>query len=185
MQIHFSASSESVAVTIGPPPSNLDTKDFPSSWTLDLEGPKDDDGSPLFIIDKSTKERYFNDSSSTIRCKCALLALGTPLVHPVTSVLNIAYRIGRLVTCQHFTGSSQDEDLKEAGKDLLRAAISPVSVVGLELAALYGICRPHDGRKLYARIEKAVYNGPVMAPCFQPDPQYHLLGGDTNKRNSF
>lgn len=75
--------------------------------------------------------------------------------------------------------------LLDAGTDLLRIVAVPISLVGLELAALYGILSPYDGRKLYASIERLTYEKYILAPCFQPDPQSHLFGGDRNKQNAF
>jgi hypothetical protein len=80
---------------------------------------------------------------------------------------------------------SFQERLKDAGKDLLRVVTTPIALVGLELAAIYGIFNPYDGRKLYASIERAQYGNFILAPCFQPDPRYHALGGDPAVRNAF
>lgn len=62
--------------------------------------------------------------------------------------------------------------------DALRIIASPIAIAGLELAAIYGIIRPYDGRKLYASIERAEYRNFILVPCFQPDPTSHALGGD-------
>lgn len=67
----------------------------------------------------------------------------------------------------------------------MRILVTPLSIIGLELAAIYGLFRPYDGRKLYASLEREIYGDFVLAPCFQPDPQYHALGGDINQKNAF
>ena len=67
----------------------------------------------------------------------------------------------------------------------MRIIATPVSILGLELAAIYGIFQPYDGRKLYASFERATYGNFILAPCFQPDPKYHALGGDINEKDAF
>ena len=140
---------------------------------------------PKYITDGSTGRNYFNESKGFIRFKCALLTVGTIPVHIVTSICNLFYRIFKLVTFKNST-------LTDAGKDFLRmiASASGIAIVSLELAALYGLLRPHDGRKLYATIERAVYADDMylfghnrLAPCFQPDPKKHLFGGDPDQPN--
>jgi hypothetical protein len=161
------------------------------SWIVDQEGIKYDSGEPAHLIDQTTGRKYWNESRSTVWCKCVLLTLGTPFVHPIAGVANIAYRIFRLVSLSHFSSEeSKTRSLKqrcvEAGKDVLRIGLTPFAVVALELAALYGaLIRPYDGRKLYASLERALYGDFVLAPCFQPNPTRHLAGGDPNKKGSF
>jgi len=67
----------------------------------------------------------------------------------------------------------------------LRIVATPLVLVALELSALYGIFRPYDGRKLYASFERMQYNHWILAPCFQPSPTNHLLGGDAKKQNAY
>jgi hypothetical protein len=69
----------------------------------------------------------------------------------------VAYRILKLVTLSHFWMPQEGTysfkaRLKDAGIDLLRIVATPVALVGLELAAIYGTFNPYDGRKLYARL---------------------------------
>ncbi|GAB4228505.1 MAG: hypothetical protein Tsb0021_05900 [Chlamydiales bacterium] len=161
-------------------------------WKPDLDGPKYYDGTAQYLIDQATGRKYLNESKGVVGYKCFLLILGTPIVHTITSVMNVAYRIVKLVTLSHFWMQKDGEQsynfknrLKDAGTDLLRIATQPIALVGLELAAIYGLFRPYDGRKLYASIERAQYGNYILAPCFQPNAQEHLLGGDINERNAF
>lgn len=168
-----------------------------NKWKPDLDGEKynccrEHKGQAKFIVDQTTNRRYFNESQGVVGFKCFLLTLGTPFVHPIASIVNVAYRILKLATLSHFWVEKDDQTksdfktrLADAGKDLLRIVATPVSILGLELAAIYGMFRPYDGRKLYASIERATYGNFILAPCFQPDPKYHALGGDINERNAF
>jgi hypothetical protein len=172
-------------------------KDFQpiNNWKVDSEGEKfvccpAHRGAPRFLIDETTGRRYLNESSGVVGFKCFLLTLGTPFVHPLAMIANLAYRILKIVTLSHFWAARYEkytfeERLTELGKDLLRIVANPIAIVGLELAAIYGWFRPYDGRKLYATIERATYESFILAPCFQPEPEYHAFGGDIQKRNAF
>lgn len=169
-------------------------KDFQpiNRWKVDSEGPQWSYGvkEPQFIIDQTTGRRYFNESKGVVGFKCFLVTLGTPFVHLPAAVINLAYRVAKVVSGSHFwmptsSTSTFKARLAEAGKDLLRIVATPIAVVGMELAAIYGMIRPYDGRKLYASIERAQYGNFILAPCFQPDPTQHALGGDINKKNAF
>lgn len=167
-----------------------------NNWKPDSKGEKwqygEEKGTPKFIVDQTTKRGYLNESGWVVGHKCFFLTLGTPFVHPIAAIVNIAYRIKKLVILTHFWMDIEGEieynfkaRLAEAGKDLLRIIASPIAVIGLELAAIYGMFRPYDGRKMYASIERAIYGDFILAPCFQPDPKYHAFGGDINKKDVF
>lgn len=165
-------------------------KDFRpvNTWKPEENGEKWGNGNnkSKYLVDQTTGRRYWNESKGCVRSKCVLLALGTPFVHPFAVICNVVYRILKLISFSHFwmpkTGKYNFKArLAEAGKDLLRIAISPIALVGLELSSLYGIIRPYDARKLYASFERLTYNHFIMAPCFQPDPTRHALGGDPNR----
>ncbi len=171
---------------------NVTSNDFQlvNNWILDTEGPtysccKQHTGIPRFVIDKSTNRKYFNETPVLVGFKCFLLSLGTPLIHVPAALINMAYRLVKLVTLSHFRGAFDKQHFNAAGIDLLRIVAAPLAIVGLELAALYGMIRPYDGRKLYATIERATYGNFILAPCFQPDPKYHALGGDVNTKDVF
>lgn len=161
-----------------------------NKWKEDETGTKWQDGGCTHIIDQSTGHRYLNQSKSCIRIKCLLLSIGTPIVHAIASIVNIAYRIAKLVSFSHFwmpdkDSSSFKDRLKDAGKDLASIITQPLALVGLQLAAVYGIFNPLDGRKLYASIERAQYGDFVLAPCFQPEARRHLFKGDINEKGAW
>lgn len=165
-----------------------------NKWTLDNQGPTwmdSDDFDPEYIIDQSTGNRYWNESKGTIRFKCVLLSLGTPLLQPlISSVAGVGLSALKILSLSHFWApnditSSLSERLVDMSLDLLKILLWPIVLLGLEISALYGIFNPYDGRKLYASIERAYYGGPVIAPCFQPDPTRHAFHGDPRKRNAF
>jgi hypothetical protein len=136
---------------------------------------------PLFLVDQTTKRRYSNASKFVVGTECFLLAVSTPIVHSVLAIYTVAYRAIKMVA--NFFVEREGETkynfrarLVDSGKDFLTVVSTPLSLVGLELAALYGCIRPYDGRKLYATIERAAYGSPVLAPCFQPSPPSHAPG---------
>lgn len=174
--------------------SNITLRDFQpiNTWKPDLDGSKWKDGDPEYLIDMTTGRRYWNESKGCIALKCFLLTMGTPIVHVIASLVNVAYKIVKLVSFSHFrmnkegkTLSSFQEKLKDAGQDLLKVITTPIALAGLELAAIYGVFTPYNGRKLYASIERAQYGTCILAPCFQPNPRYHALGGNPQERNAF
>lgn len=174
---------------------NVVPKDFQpmNTWIVDHEGSVwSDTKEPAYLIDESTGRQYWNESKKTVRIKSLLLTFGTPFVHGFASVWNIARRIINLVTFYHFWTPKEGQKsynfikrLKDAGDDLLKIATQPLALIGLELAAIYGIFNPYDGRKLYATIERAQYGTFLLAPCFQPNPKQHAFGGDPTKQNAY
>ncbi len=149
-------------------------------------------GTAKFIIDMSTNRRYLNEDRGTVRIKSFLLTLGTPIVHSVAAICNVAYRTLKILTLSHFWMEKEQEKsynfkerLVDAGVDFLKIVEIPLAMIGLELSAIYGIFRPYDGRKLYASIERATYGNFILAPCFQPNPKHHALGGDINEKGAF
>jgi len=162
-----------------------------STWELDSNGSKYRDQTPIYLIDTSTNKKYLNESKNCVRIKCFLLTLGTPIVHSIASLVNVVYRILKLVSFSHFTGKEGETPysfkgrLKDAGLDLLRIVTTLIAFIGLELAAVYGVFTPYNGRKLYASIERAQYERFILAPCFQPMPTSHLFGGDMDKKDAF
>ncbi len=177
--------------------SSVKFRDFQpiNKWTPDFEGRiwviLDSDGrtvkDPMTIIDHSTQRRYLNEFPGTIRCKSFWLILGTP----IAGLCGLVYRVVKLVTLAHFWLEKEEEKsyslkgrLVDAGADFLKIITAPLVIIGLELAAIYGVFRPYDGRKLYATIERAA-QVELLAPCFQPEPTYHIFGGDLNKPNAW
>lgn len=149
-------------------------------------------GSSLYIIDEPTGRKYLNESTTCVQIKCGLLIIGTPFLHIIPVIANIAYRTLKIVSLSHFYTKKEQEleyNFKarciDAGSDLARLIATPFSIPALELAAIYGLFRPYDGRKLYASTERAIYGEAISAPCFQPTPTYHLLGGDIKTQNAY
>ena len=80
---------------------------------------------------------------------------------------------------------SLKEKCQRAGDDLLRLIAAPFVYAALELTALCGIFFPYQARKIFGSLEMWAFKAPILAPCFQPEPERHALGGDLNKRNAF
>lgn len=167
-----------------------------SDWDVDVSGDKFYSGKPKFIIDTSTGDKYFNEDKDVIWFKCALLTLGTPLVHAVAAIVTALANLARLITFYHFWKTLDDKkDHKatydfgtrflDAGRDVFHVLFAPISVVLLELSAVIGLFSPRDGRKLYASTERFTYGHFVLAPCFQPEPEQHLFGGNVNYANAW
>lgn len=166
-----------------------------NKWKLACDGERwEGISEPKFIIDLTTERRYLNQSKGNIRLKCFGLALVTPIVHSVLSLVAVVSKIVQLVSFSHFWMDKEGEEsysftgrLKDAGQDLLRVITTPIAFVGLELAAIYGVFSPYDGRKLYASIERVQYNDKdfIFSICFQPEAIEHLFGGNNNYQDSW
>lgn len=165
-----------------------------NTWEPDQGGAKYTNSDvPLYIQDKTTGKRYLNETKSCIRQKSMLLSMGTPIIHGIASLVALAFRIGKLITLSHFWVVREGEQtysfkgrLQDAGEDLLKTIFNPIIFACLELSAMYGIFNPHDGRKLYTRFELLQYGDYfTIAPCFRPDPKYHLAGGELTDRDVF
>jgi hypothetical protein len=156
------------------------------------------------IVDKNTEESYCNDSTKTVRKKCAALFAASFVAQPIGLTLNLLNRIGKVVTFAHLWNPSKEKyDFKarlgEWVKDILIIIATPLLLVGMLFSALYGATiSPYDGRKLFGTFERIAYSGGyqffhlrgfgekdpqnyLLAPCFQPEPRAHLGGGDLNQ----
>lgn len=151
------------------PTTNEEGYEAYSSYFLD----EPNNHKPLHVRDFTTERLYLNEPTNVVQGKSILLFIGSPLIHGIASVVNMLYRIGKLLIGYHFwpkKGKTYNlkASLENAYFDLLRIFSTPLAIVGLTYAALYGVFRPYDGRKLYASIEKWQYNGFTLARCFQP-----------------
>jgi hypothetical protein len=143
-----------------------------------------------WIIDKTTGKRYLNDKNWITRLKCALLVVGNFFAHSYMIIGPIFMCFLRLITCYHLYKFEEEnittaERVLNCGLNLLKLLMLPLVPVFLELAALYGLFCPNEGRKLYSSFEKFAYGRSLLAPCFQPNPEGHAFGGDINKPNQF
>lgn len=153
-------------------------------------------GRVMYVIDTTTNRKYLNESKGCVRLKCTALTAATPIVHAVACVANTIFRLVRIFSFYHFWADKQEKTysfldrLKDCGQDCLRVILTPIAYAGLELAAIYGIMSPYNGRKLYASIERAYYGGPILAPCFQPSSKRyisisHLCNGNIDDQGAW
>lgn len=130
-----------------------------------------------FIQDKDGNI-YNNDDMCTIRTKCILLLIGTP----IASVLRAIYHLGSLLyklvwyPIQLMKGKIT---WKEACKELTNHALDIFASIFygicMEASALYGIADPLNGRYGYGVMERALNRDGFkdkskfyLAVCFQP-----------------
>lgn len=157
------------------------------------------------IVDKTMGDKYCNDSTTTVRLKCAALFVASLIAQPIGLTLNLLNRIAKIFTFAHLWSPSQENynfkaRVCEWGKDILLVISTPLILIGMLFSALYGATlSPYDGRKLYGSLERLAYSGGyqffttdnsrksphnyLLAPCFQPDPKAHLGGGALGQSN--
>lgn len=128
------------------------------------------------IVDELGR-KYLKEEPAEIRVKCLLLTLGTP-VQTLALIANLVKCILKLISFWNFWAEETGDkpynfkaNLTNAGKDLLRVVATPFALIGLVAAATYGMISPLNGRKLYATIERAMYDDWRLARCFQPNIQ--------------
>lgn len=130
------------------------------------------------LKDAATGDEYLFESKWLVRYKCYLLTFASPVVQLAGGVASMAWSVVKIGTGMPFWSSG--EGVHGMKMEALRLVSAPLVYLGLELAALYGLFRPYDGRKFYASLERFLYGGAFLAPCFQPDPTHHLFGSDIN-----
>ena len=128
--------------------------------------------------------------------------------------VNAGYRTLKVASLSHFwlpmskIDPSKDDGsyhfltrLIEFAKDIARIIATPFAYLALLFTSLLGSIMPtkngpKDAIKIFSSIEMAMYGGPCgngpfenghfcWAPCYQPNPTSHGLGGDINKENAF
>lgn len=178
-----------------------------NKWKVDKKGSKwkDRPEVPLYIIDCTTGNRYLNQSKRVIRLKLLALLVATPVVHGFNTIIEIISRLYRLLTFEVFRhrytrGRILSWKLSRYLKDAINLLVGRdlLALVALEVATVYGLFRPLDGRKLYGSLEliqSGYYNHEnsyeickqllnidtgdhraLLAPCFQHSPRVHLFG---------
>jgi hypothetical protein len=146
-------------------------------------------GEIKYIVDKTTGDKYFNESHWIICLKGLALIPG--------SILWGAARVVEIVSKRFAAIVHGDQPLKH----LMHLLLYPFYIAMMVLSAFYTVLCPCSGRKCFAAWERCLYDGletlqkrPYIAPCFQPQifgdgtlgPQnQHFFSEDPNEQNSF
>lgn len=132
------------------------------------------------ILDQTTGYIYSDDSKRTVRIKCTLLTLRTPLDATLRTLGHIASTLFKALSLPLALVKGKTAFLQtlkrtqSAGLEVLRAPFFGILCMG---AALYGIVKPFEGRALYSYLERSLngQSGHVerrskyySAPCFIP-----------------
>lgn len=133
-----------------------------------------------FVRDNVTGEIYNGDPTWLIRFKCLMLCPGTVIAATARTVGHVAVGIFHLLSipfCAYQGKKRVLVALKKSQDAFLNALRAPLyGVLGIG-AALYGILRPYEGRKLYGYLERCLnrqndrvdrHSAYYMALCFIP-----------------
>ncbi|MDF1684709.1 MAG: hypothetical protein P1U36_08655 [Legionellaceae bacterium] len=134
------------------------------------------------IFDTRTSDSYLYEEFCVIRLKCIVLLVSMPIFYTtkiILDVIDIISALYDLIVHTAFDTAVESEEacrnqdaLLQDGVDLIKQIahliLTPVYIVLLEMAALYGLVSPYNGRKLFASIERFNCGAAVAAPCFQP-----------------
>jgi hypothetical protein len=152
-------------------------QDFlPGTWSADKDKGLFSNGQYQANYDATSKRSYWNDDSTTLRIKCGLLAIGTPIFSTLTLILQTAQTIIKTSTFAYFWENIPEEKeysllnrCKNLSADLIRIPSAPLSIIAITITALYGaITASKDARKIIASIERAQIGD------FQGSAMYHL-----------
>jgi hypothetical protein len=149
-----------------------------------------------FTRDLTTGALYCDDDSETLRLKLFLLSLGTCTVNLIALVANSVYRLAKIITFYELRNAENPTitNLKNYGSDIARLVFGPVILIGMQITAMLGAITPlkhgpHDARKMYAFGESLIFGFSReswrLAPCFRPDPKFHLFGGKIGAKNQW
>jgi hypothetical protein len=138
-----------------------------NTWTPVENGPRwgDVDGSPLYISDGTPDGTFLNIDETHLRIVSGIKVLLAPL----TTIGMVAFHAFSAIAC-FFERRDEPYDftarLIDSGITIARVVASPLSLIALEFAALYGLFMPNDGRKLYSSIERFGFD---LSPCFEDE----------------
>lgn len=139
-----------------------------------------DSGFPQ-LVDETTGDFYSHEEANIKRFKCLVLVIATPITQSIGLILNIINRVGLILSSTYSWTHDKFEErplcemMKEFSDNILSLALTPIILVGMELAAIYGLVKPFDGGKLYASFERLAYGKEFLAPCFQPNRYLHTF----------
>ena len=112
------------------------------------------------MVEGTTGDIYNDDTTQTVRLKCAALAVGNPFVNAVNLGQTMWGRTRQ--ACRDLKHGR----IKHGMGHLGMAAASPALWASMEGAALVGMVAPLHGRKWWGRVEQ--HMAWQLAPCFQP-----------------
>ena len=133
--------------------------------------------------DCSTNELYCGDPYEIIRIKCFLLLIVSSISQSFAILYKMLDLIVKIMTLNAFFSSaySQLDWLQKLNTFLihiLHFLMMPFTIIFLDLALLYGLFSPLDGRKLYSSLFILFYENTIipqrtiptvsLAPCFRP-----------------
>ncbi len=143
---------------------------------------KDSDEKAL-LVDQTTGNRYLNISENTLRACSAIVVVVSPIIEAIAIVANVidlaSFTLYLIKGPNANTADYFIAKIVNVGIRLLKIASAPISLVALELAAIYGLFRPHDGRKMYEIISRVSIDN-----LSTTDRDYiDIVRGDTSRKD--
>lgn len=143
-----------------------------------------------YIEDIKTGNMYLDEPGYIVSFKCALIALGMPLyttgkmawhlfktpIEITAIAIDTIVRVGQLLVRQRLQEGATEmrrglfQIADTFGTGLFEIIKAPLFGLGMELAALYGIFKPHHGRKFEAMVESAWQKGASYKDDFRNIP---------------
>lgn len=148
-----------------------------NGWVDDTWGACFDDNTPKYKTDRSTNEKYLNDTTSHTWGKFVVITCGATPYHFVSIIVAAIYRFCCCLFFYAFWKPTDEQNNCFSARafewltDTCRLLLSPVGFLLLFLTAVYGLINPSmDARKLHAQAEIIAYGFPLLALCMHPQP---------------
>jgi len=139
------------------------------------------------IVDLKTKNRYYHEPMSMTALKCFELVLGLPIFlatyigwniirTPLVAVATVLVSLGRWISHPNKTQFVQLlKDIAWTAPKCILQGIwtvvrAPFYVIAMEFAALYGIFRPIEGKKILGDLQLALHQRPRTHDVRYQDP---------------
>jgi|GEM_PF-2687415 len=149
-----------------------------SGWKDDESSTLQFNGTSRYVIDLTTKKRYLKESPNELRKEFATMFVCGIFIHTLGAISSIFENVVRVLSFRSFFEHTHTKEESRFGNraihflaDIGRIATAPVAVVALQIACLYGIVFPNNGRKIYATIDRAQFGSPLFEGHFQPIPR--------------
>lgn len=123
--------------------------------------------------DAYSQESYRGEPLYAIGCKCLALAIVAPVIYTSAAIVNVAFKIHKIILLAPFwmpeTRSKPfSKKITLLLRDLGIVMMTPWIILAIEIAALYGILNPLDGRKLISNFQRLLFGKTLCTPCMNP-----------------
>jgi hypothetical protein len=135
------------------------------------------DSKPFFLNDTMTRKRYVNLTDFEIRAKFAKTFFTSPFYHAIPAIANVVFSIFSIVSLKalRMTGIPNAERKAMVVRDFKRIILTTLAYVGMQIAIIYGLITPNNGRKVYASLGSYLNEKWMIDPALYPHGAFNHL----------